>query len=406
MFPRVSGFRSPVTRDIWWLFPGAGVQQVRDKLSTKIDSKSEPVSGEDNRRRASASRIWGVCAYFNPQRSRLILRNYRLFRASLRQQGLPLLTVELAFARRAFALAGEDADLLVQVRADSVLWHKERLINIGMEKLPRECDQVVWLDADILFQNQNWVAETSLLLERYNAVQPFEFGIRLPEGALGIETDSLPLGRDVGMKEPSDARFKSDPTGFTFSLAGFAWAVRRGVLRDMGLYDRMILGMADSIISDALCGNPINYDRPCLKPSTVARDVEKWYAAVRDRVGDGVSFTPGHVLHLYHGLAKNRGYREANEGGAKRELIFNKIEFDPINDLRINSDGCLEWASDKPELHRFVRRYFWLRNDDSLLWRELCIRFIELPSNIARLASKIPERVRRFRDKCLRSGAA
>lgn len=353
------------------------MQKVRKHFYGQVDSVAESEGSADRKRHEVASRIWGVCAYFNPQRYHLIYKNYQLFWKTLQQQGLPLLTVELAFGRRPFALTGKDANLLIQVRANSVLWHKERLINIGVENLPDECDKIVWLDADILFQNENWVADTERLLEQYEAVQPFEFGICLPEGALRIETKSLPLGHGVGMKMPSDARFKSDPAGFTFSHPGYAWAARKEVFRAVGLYDRMILGSGDRIISNALCGYPINYKRPSLKHPAVARDVEEWYAEIRNRVGGRVSFTPGNVLHLYHGHIKNRGYLGWNETGGKRELIFNDVEFDPRTDLRMNADGCWEWASDKPELHRFVRRYFWLRNDDSAFLRELCIRITE-----------------------------
>jgi hypothetical protein len=73
--------------------------------------------------------------------------------------------VELAFGDAPFELRPEDGDRVIQLRASAVLWQKERLLSIAREHLPPECDKVVWLDADVLFENDGWVARTSELLE-------------------------------------------------------------------------------------------------------------------------------------------------------------------------------------------------------------------------------------------------
>ena len=78
-----------------------------------------------------------------------------------RQQGLPLVVVELTFGNTApFSLLDQqDAEVLVQRRTQpsNVLWQKERLLNIALEHLPDNCTKVVWLDADTFFTNPNWV---------------------------------------------------------------------------------------------------------------------------------------------------------------------------------------------------------------------------------------------------------
>ncbi len=60
---------------------------------------------------------------------------------------------------------------------------------------------------------------------------------------------------------------------------------------------------------------------------------------------------------MHHGSWTNRGYW-------LRQDILARTNFDPAIDLRVNEDGCWEWASDKPELHSWVARYFKSRNED------------------------------------------
>ncbi len=40
------------------------------------------------------------------------------------------------------------------------------------------------------------------------------------------------------------------------------------------------------------------------------------------------------------------------------------LGFDPCADLVKTSDGTWQWASEKPELHAYVRDYFRNRNED------------------------------------------
>src|SRR5262245_3945888 len=86
-------------------------------------------------RTSPAGELWAITAYFNPVGYARRLANYRVFRAHL---PIPLLTVELAIGRDA-ELTAADADVLVQLRTDAVLWHKERLLNIALVRLPQCC---------------------------------------------------------------------------------------------------------------------------------------------------------------------------------------------------------------------------------------------------------------------------
>ncbi len=71
---------------------------------------------------------------------------------------------------------------MLRLRGSGVMWQKERLLNIAAPTLPASCTKIAWLDNDVLFENPNWVQETSDALETSFVVQPFDWAVRLPQG--------------------------------------------------------------------------------------------------------------------------------------------------------------------------------------------------------------------------------
>jgi len=108
--------------------------------------------------------VWGVSAYFNPAEYANKKEHLRLFSQRVRHQGLKLLIVELAFGAAPYVLEDQLADRIIRIRSDSIMWQKERLLNLGIQHLPESCDKVVCLDADVLFGNDQWVTELSATL--------------------------------------------------------------------------------------------------------------------------------------------------------------------------------------------------------------------------------------------------
>ena len=76
--------------------------------------------------------LWSITCYFNPVGYRRWLENCRTFRQHLK---VPLVAVELSFGEE-FELAAGDAHILVQLRSSSVLWQKERLLDVALRSLP------------------------------------------------------------------------------------------------------------------------------------------------------------------------------------------------------------------------------------------------------------------------------
>lgn len=295
-----------------------------------------------------------ITSYFNPERYRSKRLNYERFAGSLRRSGLKLFTVECAFSEDGFDLATADRRVL----ARDVMWQKERLLNVAFGVLPPEAQKVAWLDADVLFTNPAWAAETSALLDQVPVVQPFASSVRLPRGAThddGAGERATSFAAVLGRRPNALLTGRFDLHGHS----GFAWACRREVLEGLGLYDACIAGSGDHMMAHAFAGD---WDGPCIDRIIGAapghrRSFTRWAAQVYERVRARVRVVDGTLLHLWHGEFGNRRYVERN-----RQLA--SFEFDPERDVRVSTSGAWEWSSAKPQLHAWARSYFAARRED------------------------------------------
>jgi hypothetical protein len=303
-----------------------------------------------------AADLWVVTCFFNPVGYRAPLANYFAFAEKLRQSDIPLLTVECAFFDAPFEIPS--APEVLQVRSRSVLFQKEQLLNHAIRHLPPACTKVAWIDADVLFTNPAWAVETSRALEHHSIVQPWERGWRLPRGRRDFD------GEGRGWTSFS-ATCRDHPGAFLWpdydrhGHTGFAWAARRELLDRHGLYAHAIAGNADHLMAHAIFGD---WNASCVRrllgintPS--AAHYRKWAKPFWSDVKDNFATVPGDVLHLWHGELINRRYLPR----AKELLAF---DYDPDRDVRVDGGGALEWASARPELHRWSTEYYQQRRED------------------------------------------
>ena len=329
--------------------------------------------------------FWGITTFFNPARYKNKIKNYKRFREHTKMQGLNLLTVELAFGDRPFELNKNDADILIQLRTNSILWQKERMLNIGLKNLPDNCDKFAWLDADIRFCNDNWIKDTCRILESYVIVQPFESVIRLPRGIYYMNPKKISFSLDIekeGYKSYGMA-YRISQLGkralknmSLYGLSGLAWAARRDVFEKNGLFDKSIFPFSDLFMAHSFYNTD---DFSADVEYFINNDLVKacfldWAGKIRKIVKDSVYFTEGSLLHFWHGYLKNKNYPECKR-------ILNKYNFNPDKDIKIDSNGCWVWGSEKPKLHKELERYFFLRNEEESIFNEFSNIFIKFKTD-------------------------
>jgi predicted glycosyltransferase len=315
--------------------------------------------------------FWGITTVFNPAGDSDRVVHLHRFAAGVRAQGLRLMIVELALGDAPFVVADVLADQVVRLRSDVVLWHRERLINLGLARLPEQCDKVAWLDGDILFEDSRWVDRTAERLESFNLVQPYQTACWLPRGLTWAPAEDFGVGSDPGQAlaglayrmsvAPPDIQPPANAEPFLVGHTGLAWAGRREILERHGLYDAMILGGGDLVIGHILFGGQEYWGRKCLHRLMLSRPqfshLADWGIPFTREVGGSVGYTPGRVLHLWHGRGANQTYLE-------RMSILREIDFDPRADLEADPSGCWTWRRPRPDLAARIRGYFHNRQAD------------------------------------------
>lgn len=312
--------------------------------------------------------LWGITTYFNPCGYKRRYNNYVTFRHASRKQNLKLITVELAINDSPFVLKDSMSDILIQVRSNSVLWHKEQLLNVAIGYLPGDCDKICWLDCDLVFENDNWVNELSAKLDGpFIFIQPFETITNLNEDhTIGYSTVSYTKAISDNLKKSNKKKIKG--------TVGFGWAAKLDFIKALGgFYPYNIIGGGDNFVQMILkAANYINNRsiEDLLKNKELSRfnNIHKKHFIsylktlstlnVKFINPSRISFINGNVFHLWHGNTRDRQYT------SRHDILKNHL-FDPIEHISFNSDNCMEWSKCAPKkLQTAIKEYFRARNED------------------------------------------
>jgi hypothetical protein len=277
---------------------------------------------------------------------------YRLFNEFCdrikKEKNVVLLTVELQQGARPFQT---NAD--IKLRTEHELWYKENLINIGVQHLPKDWEYMAWVDADIEFQNKNWVQDTIDQLQTYKVVQLFSHAIDL-----GIKHETLHVHTGFGYQYVNGETWKPAKYG-NFWHPGYAWAITRNAYDDIGgLMDFSILGSGDNHMSLAFIGmvdKSLNFN--------LNRNYKLLAKIFQDRcekyIKRNIGFVHGTILHHFHGNKVDRKYQD-------RWKILIDNNFDPLVDLKKDSNNLWKLEDTKFKLRDAIIMYFRQRNEDSV----------------------------------------
>jgi len=306
-----------------------------------------------SKERHEAGALCVITSYFNWAHFQSKRLNYEAFRLHMKQSDISVLTVECA-------LIGDPFDLIpardvIQVRTNSIMWQKERLLNIALDSLSSDYRFVAWIDCDVLFQNPRWHLEAVRQMENVGVIQLFSEVIRLPRCTSPTMIDPT-LARPGFVSSLRDSVVDHLPA--TLGHPGFAWAVRRDVIEACnGFYDACIIGGADCVMAHAWFGDYGAYPVRQIAAGHIESHYQIWAERAHRVVRGSVSSIAGQLLHLWHGEDLNRIYRD-------RHKIMSAFGFDPDQDLCLNMCGCWEWSGRKPEMERWMESYFEGRRED------------------------------------------
>lgn len=308
--------------------------------------------------RARQDELWVVVSIFNPRRFESRIRLFREFEAYVHASGANLFVVEAAFGDRACEVTEPNNKMHLQLRTDVELWHKERLLNLGIQRLPKEARFVAWLDPDVHFSRHDWANETVHMLQHHPVVQMFGQAANLAPNeeimwtARGIARGWQEYGFPVWECPDSILRGTKDHPGL-------GWAFRREALDAMGgLLDFCVAGSADLHMVGAWAKNYLLGHPHDLSPG-YQEHLREWAVRADKVVGGNVGYVAGTAFHHWHGKTNQRGYDN-------RWQIMVQNKFDPAKDLITDTQGMLRWSGRNPELALAIKRSLAGRNEDSI----------------------------------------
>jgi hypothetical protein len=263
-----------------------------------------------------------------------------------------LYIVELAYdCNPVYYITEENNKNHLQLRTKTPLWHKENMINLGVQYLlPQDWKAFAWIDADIEFENESWALDTLKILNgEKNIVQLFSHAIDM-----AADRTALSIVSSAGYKY--DKKDTYIPyKGANYWHPGYAWACTKEAYKNMnGLWQYNILGGGDHV----MCINAIHFNLD-IYISCFSDDYKEkidFFQKTSKYLNFG--YVPGIIRHNYHGSKENRKYIERIDVLIKYNYSPNlHVTFDSTGILIPTNNMCNDFKND-------IYTYFVQRNED------------------------------------------
>jgi hypothetical protein len=271
-------------------------------------------------------------------------------RLELEESNISLYVVELAYKKQRFLITDTNNPRHLQIRTEIPIWHKENMVNLGVEKLlPKSWKAMAWLDSDIEFENPSWAIDTLKVLNgTCDIVQIFSHCIDMNQHGSTMNVFTS-FGHQFIKGQPYSKNMMN------FWHPGYAWACTRKAYEKMGgLYEKAILGSSDNIMALCLIQKglkAINDDSTDDYKNSVLEFQERIKTL---RLG----YVPGVIRHYFHGSKKNRRYHD------RWQILLNH-GFEPSTFLTKDNVGILVPTERCPQkMLDEIMQYFKERNED------------------------------------------
>jgi len=282
---------------------------------------------------------------------RYILIKEMMNRLELEETDVIVYVVELAYKKQRFTITDSKNPRHLQIRTEIPIWHKENMINLGIQKLlPKNWKAIAWIDSDLEFENPSWAKDTLKVLNgTKDIVQIFSHCVDM-----NMNEEAMSVFVSFGYQYVKGLPYRREIKNFWHP--GYAWACTRKAYEKMGgLYEEAILGSADNVMSLSLIQQGL---RGINEKST--DDYKESVLRFQTRVKSlRLGYVPGVLRHYFHGSKENRKY------GDRWKILLNH-NFSPREHLTHDENGILIPTPECPhELLDEILNYFNERNEDS-----------------------------------------
>lgn len=307
---------------------------------------------------AMMDKFYVIAVTSNPVRFQARDKLYQDFLRRMESKGVKVIRVEQAFGDRAFEHTGDNNPFHVQLRSFDELWHKENMINLGIQYLPQDWEYVAWIDTDVQFLRPDWVQETLHQLQHYMVVQMWQTALDIGPGGEALKLhNGFMFNYLRGVHEQTSNPYYGKKA--YVGHPGYAWAARREAIEAVGgLMDFPILGSGDHHMAMALIGR-VDECRPDKANIVYKTELKLWQDRAETIIKRDVGYVPGTLVHMWHGKKRDRRYVD-------RWQILIENDYNPMTDVKRDWQGLWQLSGNKPRLRDDIRQYFRSRNEDSV----------------------------------------
>tara|TARA_A100001037_G_scaffold290243_1_gene302842 strand:+ start:10538 stop:12283 length:1746 start_codon:yes stop_codon:yes gene_type:complete len=303
-----------------------------------------------------------VCCYYNPCNYSSRFLNYITFIENLKRHNIHTVTVEAYSFNSKYRVDKLNINT-ISVRSTQIYWMKECLLNIGIQRLLDDgYENIVWLDADIIFKSTTWPETLLNELSMNNVVQVFDSCYESTKsGIYDVGNSTISLTHDKKILEGVLGRVGE---------LGYGYAYNSNILSKCKLYDSAILGAGDfanilGCVYESEWDSIIRNDRFFHNTSEdFTQDYINWAKQMSHQVSGKVGYCKEDINVLHHGNRQHRNY-------ISRENIIKHYKFRPTYDLTRSPTGLYIISNRLMDMTRDIERYFKNRKEDDELSHEL-----------------------------------
>lgn len=228
----------------------------------------------------------------------------------------------------------------------NMFWAKENLINLAINRLPKDWQYAVWIDRDIIFESDLWIQESIEKLKNADVIQTWN-------KLYYLNKDNQILHKN----HPNLSIFytKSSPEFFNKKgHSGMGWGINKNFYNKIGkILDWQIVGGGD--VTFAFCCGMQDKEKLKMLPSVqtegMRNEIFKYSQQFKDVKYDYVNAS---IYHYIHGTHDNRQYKS-------RWDILHNNNFDPSKDIIYNNEGIIGFTEcwnmkSKKEIESFFLR--------------------------------------------------
>ena len=289
----------------------------------------------------------GMC-YFNPLQYQKPLRNIQIVQQEFDKYKIPYYVVELVYPDQSPSI--KDA---IVVKSNSVLFSKENLWNIVEKNIPEKYSKIIFMDADVLCSDPDWINKTSKLLDANDLVHSMDH--------LYKDINDIYEKNDIDLSTSRYSIIKAlknnEPIELGIHHTGYVISINRSFLKKLGgIFEYGITGYGDTLFWTSFIKDYEPYCDNFLKMPRFKEQRKKWNEYKKNALSissmDRIAYLPGaNILHLRHGEHENRRYPRRN------------FYVSGIFDLFHNDDGVLE-INVISEKAKDLRQYWIDRKED------------------------------------------